>query len=199
MDDAPDMIEVYRSVLRRQPDHSVTLLTVGHPIALVHLMRGEDTRRLVEAKVSRWVAMALGGWNFRANGMAPYMGELLDNWPTDIYVSPHGATVLTGHVKLPQMPESNPIRRAYERFVLEGKSVLETGRPSWDQIATLYAVRPELFRVDSNGSLEADVEKGATWTREVQNPKHFLVYPTIPDDELAQLIEGLMVEPPKMV
>jgi hypothetical protein len=176
----------------------VTLLTVGHPIALVHLMRNAETRQLVEAKVSRWVAMALGGWNFRANGMAPYMGELLANWPTEIYVSPHGTTVLTGHVKLPQQPPSNPLRRAYELFVLEGKSVLETGRSSWDQIATLYAVRPELFCIEGDGSLAADVELGATWTREVQNPRHFVVYPTVPDDELAERIEDLMVEPPAL-
>jgi hypothetical protein len=198
VDDAPDMMEVYSSILHGQPDDSVTLLTVGHPIALVHLLRGEETKTLVESKVSRWVAMALGGWNFRANGMAPYMGQLLANWPTDIYVSPHGITVLTGHVKLPQQPPSNPLRRTYELFVLDGKSVLETGRPSWDQIATLYAVRPHLFRIDGNGSLEADATLGATWTRKVHDPKHFLVYPTVPDDELAELIEGLMVEPPAL-
>jgi hypothetical protein len=102
VDDAPDMLATYASILREQPDDSVTILTVGHPIALVHLLRDAGTRRLVEAKVARWVAMALCGWNFRANGMAPYMEELLAHWPTEIYVSPHGTTVLTGHVKLPR-------------------------------------------------------------------------------------------------
>jgi hypothetical protein len=196
IDDAPDMMATYASILREQPDASVTILTVGHPIALVHLLRDAGTRQLVETKVTRWVAMALGGWNFRANGMAPYMGELLANWPTEIYVSPHGTSVLTGHVKLPRTSVNNPIRRAYELFVLDGKSVLQTGRSSWDQIATLVAVRPHLFRVDGDGSLKADVERGATWAREVQNPRHFMVYPTIPDDELAGRIEDLMVEPP---
>ena len=196
VDDAPDMVEVYAAILRQQPDQSVTLLTVGHPIALVHLLRDADTRELVEAKVTRWVAMALGGWNFRANGMAPYMEELLAHWPTEIYVSSHGTSVLTGHIKLPRTSRNNPIRKAYELFVLDGKSVLRTGRSSWDQIATLYVVRPHLFRVDGDGSLQADVERGATWSREVKDPKHFLVYPTIPDDELAELIEDLMVEPP---
>jgi len=196
IDDAPDMMTTYASILREQPDESVTVLTVGHPIALVHLLRDTSTRELVEAKVCRWVAMALCGWNFRANGMAPYMGELLTNWPKDIYVSSHGTSVLTGHVKLPQTSLNNPVRRAYELYVLDGQSVLQTGRSSWDQIATLYAVRPHLFRINGEGSLEADVEQGATWNPEVQNPKHFLVYPTVPDDRLAGLIEDLMVELP---
>jgi hypothetical protein len=113
-----------------------------------------------------------------------------------IYVSPHGTSVLTGHVKLPQTCPKNPVRRTYELYVLDGQSVLQTGRSSWDQIATLHAVRPQLFRANGDGSLEANVEQGATWTREVQNPKHFLASATIPDDELAGLIEELMVEPP---
>ena len=93
VDEAPDLVAVYRTILASQPDHSVTIVTVGHPHGLVHLMRDPQAAKLVRAKVDRWVAMGTGGWNFEAVGMSAYSAELLKKWPLDFYISPSGKTI----------------------------------------------------------------------------------------------------------
>jgi hypothetical protein len=77
VDQAPDLVSVYCQILESQPDHSVTIITVGHPHGLVHLMRDRRAASLVRAKVDRWVAMGMGGWNFQRMGMSGYVDELL--------------------------------------------------------------------------------------------------------------------------
>ena len=188
-----DMVSAYKLMLKEQPDHTVTLITVGHPIGLVHLMRDDEGADLVERKVTRWVAMGGGGWNLCKNGMADTMAELLENWPGKLYLSSHGATVITGNIKLPHTPKNNPVRKAYEAFIW---NCLEKGRPSWDQIAVLYAIRPQLFKVDSMGSVEQRKDKTVHWNSETNNPNHYRVRPAISDTALRDMIEDLMSEPP---
>ena len=59
----PDALAIYRDVLEKQPDHSVTIVTVGYLTNLRNLMRlpasgarvsGMD---LIRAKVKKWVCM----------------------------------------------------------------------------------------------------------------------------------------------
>jgi hypothetical protein len=97
IDKAPDLVSVYPKILESQPDHSVTILTVGHPHGLVHLMRDARGMELVRARVDRWVAMGMGGWNFEQCGMSAYCEELLNKWPMPFYISPAGAEVITGN------------------------------------------------------------------------------------------------------
>jgi inosine-uridine nucleoside N-ribohydrolase len=196
IDSSMDMVAAYKLMLKKEPDHSVTIITIGHPIGLVHLMRDDEGARLVKSKVSRWVAMGGGGWNLSKNGMAEYMTELLQNWPCKLYLSSHGATVITGDIKLPQTPKKNPVRKAYESFI---ENCLEKGRPSWDQIAVLFAIRPQLFKVDSVGSVEQMKDNTVRWNSEIDNPNHCRVLPAISDTALRDIIEGLMSEPPACV
>jgi len=62
IDSAMDMVSAYKIMLEKEQDASVTIITVGHPIGLVHLLRDDEGARLVKSKVSRWVAMGGGGW-----------------------------------------------------------------------------------------------------------------------------------------
>lgn len=195
IDRAPDLLDVYRSILKAQPDGSVTLCTVGHPHALVHLLRDSEGAALIRAKVQRWVAMGLGGWNFKAMGMSAYSQELLEKWPKPFYISPQGATIKTGHRRLPQTPESNPVREAY-RLWGERKALTE-GRSSWDQVAVLFAVRPELFTVERFGRVERRADETVVWNPDVDNPLHCRVSPQLADEAMAEVIEQLMARPPK--
>src|SRR5688572_12735058 len=63
--EAPDAISVYRKVLAKQPDKSVTIITVGFLTNLADLLRSApdqhstlDGRQLVEKKVKQLVSMA---------------------------------------------------------------------------------------------------------------------------------------------
>jgi hypothetical protein len=194
IDRAPDLVTVYKSILESQPDRSVTICTVGHPHGLVHLLRDPRGAALVRAKVERWVAMGMGGWNFEQMGMSAYCQELLENWPRPFYISPSGETIKTGHRLLPQTPETNPVREAY-RLWDKGTAITE-GRSSWDQVAVLFVARPEFFVVKAVGRVERLANGRVAWNAEVDHPNHWLVKPRFPDDEMAGIIEALMARPP---
>lgn len=193
VDDAPELVSVYRKLLASQPDHSVTLLTVGHPHGLVHLMRDQQGMELIRTKVTRWVAMGMGGWNFEQCGMAAYCQELLQRWPLPFYISPAGEEIITGNRLLPKTPETNPVREAYRLW----RTALKDGRSSWDQVATLFVARPELFNVQSRGRVEWSAKGHIVWNADVDNPNHFLVTPKLSNTEMADLIEELMARPPR--
>jgi hypothetical protein len=73
---------------------------------------------------------------------------------------------------------------------------LEKGRPSWDQIVVLFAVRPEYFKIESHGSVEQRENKRVYWNNQKDNPKHYYVLPKISDAEIRDIIEALMSEQP---
>ncbi len=198
IDRAPDLVSVYKAVLRSARDGSVTILTVGHPHGLVWLMRDAEGAALVRTKVARWVAM--GGtpeqpgrdWNLGENGVGAYMDELLSVWPTEVFFSPVGETVITGNRKLPASPVNNPVREAYRLW----NNALEKGRSSWDQVAVLYAVRPHLFEVQ-HGTMRHVSGTHVVWDPKATQSKHHRVLPRLSDSALAEMIEDLMAQPPK--
>lgn len=193
VDDAPELVLTYQRLLEAEPDRSVTILTVGHPHGLVHLMRHPRGMALVRTRVERWVAMGMGGWNFEQCGMAAYSEELLRRWPLPFYISPAGADILTGNRLLPQTPEANPVREAYRLW----RTALADGRSSWDQVATLFVARPALFKVEHHGQVERTPQGPIVWNAAVDNPNHLLVVPKRSNSEMAGIIEELMARPPK--
>jgi len=213
--DVPDMVDLYRKTLADNKDHSVVILTVGHPIALFHLLRSKADSHsdlsgadLVRKKVSRWVATGYSesspakNWNFVKQGMSKYLDELLEKWPTDFYMSGSGKTVVTGE-KLRATPKSNPVREAYrlwlKNWVREKPKRDGKNRSSWDQIGALFAIRGTNgpFSITSKGSVQ-HTSRGIFWDSSKNNPKHFRVNMTVSDQEMARLIEALMIVPPAM-
>jgi len=59
----------------------------------------------------------------------------------------------------------------------------------------LFAVRPELFEIDSIGCLEQTEKKDVKWNKEKNNPKHYRVIPKSLDN-IRDIIENLMSELP---
>ncbi|MDR0395224.1 MAG: hypothetical protein LBH77_08720 [Tannerella sp.] len=198
VDHCADMIDVYKNVLEKQPDRSVTIVTVGHPHGLCHLMNSPKGMDLIRKKVIKCVSMAgtspepQRDWNFGRNGAELYVRDFLERWPTDLYFSTAGKHILTGNKLLPLTPEDNPVRVAYENFF----ETIQTGRMSWDQVALLFAVRPELFSVESQGSLVQDDRYCTYWDTNKNNPKHHKVTPVISDEELTVIIESMMAARP---
>jgi inosine-uridine nucleoside N-ribohydrolase len=200
VDNAPEMVATYKLMLKSRPDNSVTILTVGHPHGLVHLMRDEEGMELIRSKVRRWVAM--GGssdgpspdWNFTQNGMGNYLAELLANWPTEAIFSPDGGDVTTGNRLLPATPENNPVREAYKLW----GDCLKKGRSSWDQIAALAAVRPEYFEFQRPGASVRTADGKSFWNAKLDNPKHSRARVKMDKKKLADIIEELMAAPPRL-
>ena len=95
--DVPDALSLYRKILAGQPDHSVTIITVGFLTNLANLLNspGDDYSalngyELVKRKVRRLVCMAgrfPSGREFNLDQDVKSSQKVLTDWPTPILFS----------------------------------------------------------------------------------------------------------------
>ena len=94
---APSALEVYKDVLSKQPDKSVTIISVGFIVNLYDfLLEAPD---LVEQKVAELVIMGGsngGGFNLALHNTKDATQYLLSKWPTPIVFSGAGTGIYTG-------------------------------------------------------------------------------------------------------
>jgi inosine-uridine nucleoside N-ribohydrolase len=206
-DDAPAASDVYRKILAAQPDGSVTIVTVGDVTNLRDLLETKADAlsdlagpELIRRKVARWVCM--GGrypehldphvfGNFKTDPKATV--EAVRDWPGTIWFTGLGDDVQSGS-RLRDTPANNPVRRVYELYL--GKSPT---RPSWDLIATVYAVRPDakFWHLRTKGYNHI-FENGTNQWRDEPTKNHVLVELDADGKrEVREIIESLMVAPPK--
>ena len=188
---APSALETYRAVLAEQPDHSVTIVSVGFLNNLAGVLRAE--RPLVARKVRCLIAMGGlrdDGFNFVRHGLVDVSAFVIENWPTPLVVSDFGGGVYTG-VPLADAPAENPVREAYFRWF----NGAYRGRSSWDQIAVLFGVRGagDLFEVVESG--QGRLPNGFVWDLRPEWRAHFI--PRRETGEYVRLIDELMTSPPR--
>ena len=211
---APDAIVVYRRALAARPDAAadpaggVVVVTVGYLTNLRDLLAGGPDaisplsgRELAAKKVRLWVCM--GGrypehrdpgvyGNFKPDPAAAVAAAR--DWPTPVIFSGLGEDVLTGG-PLRDTPAANPVRRAYDLY-LGGRPA----RPSWDPLAVLYAVRPDLpfWAVREGGRNEIFPNGTNAWRATPDDPRHRLLEfaPGTDRGEVRAMLDGLMTTPP---
>ncbi len=206
-DEAPDAVDQYRRLLAGQPDNSVIILSIGYLTNLRDLVNsGPDQysnlngQLLVEQKVRLWVCM--GGMfpsgresNIRWDTEASI--EAIDKWPGEIIFSGWEIGLMDTGADILDLPESNPVRRAYQLF----------GRiphKNWDQVAVLYAVRglddgpsAHYWELSGPGRLVIDPADGSnTWEEDPGGPHRHLIQ-VGSDDEIAREIDELMMYVPQ--
>jgi purine nucleosidase len=182
--EAPDAVALYRELLANQPDKSVVILSVGYKTNLRNLLASSpcshtdlDGHQLVKQKVRLWVCM--GGQfpkgleaNIRWDAAAA--AEAINNWPTEIIFSGWeiGRPIMTGG-RLHELPPTSPVRRSYELF-----NNLQPHH-SWDQAATLYAVRginggpaADHWELSPPGRMIINPEDGGNTWESSPNGKH---------------------------
>lgn len=174
--DAEKAVSLYRRILAAQPDHSVTVVSVGFFTNLAALLSSGpdqysrlDGRSLIRQKVKQLVSMAAslpkGGTTGREYNVytdAKAAKLVFDQWETPVILSPLevGEQIHTG---IPLIRDENirnsPVKDAYA--IALGKDRNTTGRMSWDQTAVLVAVkgadpwfnvRKLNFRIEDDGS-----------------------------------------------
>jgi inosine-uridine nucleoside N-ribohydrolase len=173
-----DPVEVYRKVLSSQPDHSVTIVTVGFFTNLANLLNSKpdefskiDGRELVKRKVKLLVSMGGGypsGREFNILRDAASSKEALEKWPTEVIFSGFeiGKNIKTGlplihNKKIHNSPVKDVFRIAIAQSVEDS-----AGRMSWDETAVLVAVegyRP--FFTLSAGKIEIKPDGSNTWKK----------------------------------
>jgi len=188
---APSALDVYREVLAKQPDKSVTIISVGFLNNLGDLIKNEPD--LVAKKVNELVIMGAhqgDDHNLGFHNTAGAAQNVLENWPSPLVFHHLGGDVMTG-AGLKETPAENPVREAYNKY-LDSKF---TDIPSHDQITVLYGVRGtcNLFSKTSEGM--GSIPSGFKWDMTTRNDS-VLQY-LLPVKAFAIIIEDLMVEAPK--
>ncbi len=209
--DVPDPVTVYRQLLAKQPDKSVTIVTVGRLKALCDLLASPaddasalDGMALVKQKAVQWVCMGgrypksdgKGEANFKTHGGAGYSKTAVETWPLPAVFMGFeiGVRIMTGHLLL-KLSEDTPVARAYQLYL---GAIKKDARESWDQTAVLYAVRGvgPWWTLVTTGHNHVDAEGVNAWRPEPDR-EHAYAVEARPPEEVAGLIESLMTQPPK--
>jgi Inosine-uridine preferring nucleoside hydrolase len=211
--------DLYREILARQPDRSVTIITVGDLTNLAALLQAApdkhsplDGKSLVAAKVAHYVCMGsrypaetdpgTGRWgNFRPDPVSSRY--VVENWPTMITFTGGGrfAESMAIGAKITTLdPKIWPVSLAYRSYF--GKGYAGKVRHTADSLAVLVAVRgfEPYFKVVDKGHNEIDEVGRNAWRDEPDVANHRYTSELVnPADapKIAALLEELAMQAPK--
>ncbi|TDE08623.1 nucleoside hydrolase [Jiangella asiatica] len=201
----PDAVDLYRKILSREKDGSVTIVVVGGQINLGELLASGPDRysrltgaELVAEKVDKLVVMGAQfptgrEWNIMLEPAAA--ASVAAGWPTPVIYSGFeiGDTILTGSRLFTETHPDNPVLNAYEDYVGWGND-----RSSWDQTAAYVAVRGTdgLFELSEPGTISIAADGSNTFAPDPDGQHHYLLT-AVPDETIAEAIEDLMVQAPE--
>jgi len=153
--DAMDAVKLYRKIISKQPDHSVTIVTIGFFTNLAGLLESKgdaysplDGKTLVAKKVKQLVSMAASlnngnsGYEFNVATDAAASKKVFEEWPTPVTLSGFeiGEKILTGISLIHNDAiQNSPVKDAFTIALVKDHNTI--GRNSWDETAVLVAVR----------------------------------------------------------
>jgi len=202
----PDAVTIYRSVLAKQPDQSVTIVTVGFLSNISALLDSQPDEYsklngidLVRAKVKQLVSMAgifPEGTEFNVVQHPQASINAIGKWPCPIVFSGFeiGAKIMTGG-KVAQLEGNNPVSRGYAYNLKTYTQNGESNRNSWDHTAVLIAVRnPEdYFYVNGPGKFTVREDGTNVWDPTVDQ-KHYFISHKYPYAHVEEVIDELMLQ-----
>ena len=205
--DVPDATELYRRILSKQTDHSVTIVTVGFLTNLSNLLLSKadkysslDGRELVKQKVKQLVCMAgrfPAGSEFNVNQDAVASQNVFTNWPTNILFSGFeiGWKIRVG---LPLI-HNNAIHKSPVKDVFSISIPMNVedsaGRMSWDETAVLVAIKGyEPFYHVEYGHIVVAADGSNTWSTEGKQHAHLVE--AVPPEIVRAYINKLIMHQP---
>src|SRR6478735_5679009 len=208
-DEVPDATELYRKVLSKQPDHSVTIVTVGFLTNLSNLLLSKDDKysfldgkELVRKKVKHLVCMAgrfPSGSEFNVNRDAAASQNVFSKWPTNILFSGFeiGQKIKVG---LPLIHNNaihnSPVKDVF-RISIPMSAEDSAGRMSWDETAVLIAVKGyQPFYHLEYGRIVVAADGSNTWSTEGKQ-QAYLVEAVSPEVVQAYINKVIMHQPAK--
>jgi len=151
--EAEDAVKLYRKILAAQPDHSVTIVTVGFLTNLSNLLNTKadeystlSGNELVKKKVKLLVCMAgkfPSGFEFNVMKDAPASQNVYDNWGTPILLSGFeiGEKIKVGLPLIHNSAIKNDPTKDVFRISIPQDKQDSLGRMSWDETAVLVAIK----------------------------------------------------------
>jgi hypothetical protein len=182
-EDAKDAVVLLREILAAQPDHSVTLISVGIASNLANLLKSGGGIGLVKQKVKTLSIMAgaftfTNGANYHleanvVNGIG-YMQTVADRWPDDVPIIWSGFEIGDAlpfpRISIQRDLDYTPHHIVKEAYLLH--SGPEHDRPCWDQSSVLWAVYPDrgYFGLSQPGRISVN-DEGFTQFKGAKNGK----------------------------
>ncbi|MFD1144532.1 nucleoside hydrolase [Larkinella insperata] len=205
--DAPDAVTTYRQVLARQPNGSVTIVTIGFLTNMANLLDSKPDRysplngkELVKQKVKELVSMAglfPEGREFNVFKDSVAAERAFTNWPTPIVFSGFeiGKQIKTGSRLVADQTLKSPVKDVFARCLPLAKEDND-GRMSWDQTAVLVAIRgAEPYYGMKRGRYIA--KGGNNGWQDDPSGTHYYLTEKMPVAQITQELETLMRHQPK--
>jgi purine nucleosidase len=212
--DAPDAVTLLHTLLSAQPDHSVTLISVGIASNLANLLKSPGGVDLVKTKIKTLSLMAgaftfCNGTNYHLeanviNGIS-YMQTVADQWPDSVPILWSGFEI--GEA-LPYPRQSIARDLNYlPHHLIKDAYLLHSGpehdRPCWDQSSVLQAVFPDrgFFGLSQPGRVKV-LADGFTRFIPSKNGKgsqrdRFLTMTSVQQSRALEAIVHLTIQPPQ--
>lgn len=206
-DEVPDAVELYRKILAKQPDNSVTIITVGFLTNISNLLQSKadnysslSGKELVKKKVKNLVSMAgkfPSGKEFNIEKDAAAAKYVFENWEKPVLFSGFeiGEKIKTGLplVKNKEIKNS-PVKDVFALCLPMAKED-NKGRMSWDQTAVLVAIAGyKPYYTLKAGTMQVAEDGSNTWNEKGEN-HHYLVEARPPAEE-EKIINELMMHQP---
>ncbi|MEM1260082.1 MAG: nucleoside hydrolase [Bacteroidota bacterium] len=213
---ATETTVLYRKLLGKAEDQSITLVTVGPLLNVKRLIDSKpdahsklNGQELIEAKVKEFVIM--GGqfpkgerreWNFDGSmqGITKYVLQYLNNVPITFLGYEIGLDIKTGEV-FNELPKDSPLYLGFYHFSknapwlnhqFKGKIY---DNSTYDQTAVLYAVRDGVGKYwtrSENGICIPDDEGRNTW-ESLETSRHSYLVFQWPKEKMEAEIEKFML------
>ncbi|WP_439482484.1 nucleoside hydrolase [Cyclobacterium plantarum] len=199
--DAEDATRLYRKLLAKEADSSVTIVTIGHLTNLKHLIQSapDDISKLsglelIRKKVKLWACM---GGQFPVGKEANFYRPdpestqiTAEQWPGRVIYSGWeiGNEIITGGDYLKKSLKSDsPVYMGYELYNDF------SGRQSWDQSILLYLISPDSYWELSPKGMAIVHDDGSNGWKTDKNGQQQYLMPKTPPTEVAKIIDALMV------
>jgi len=151
--EAWDAVKLYRKILSAQPDHSVTIVTIGFLTNVSNLLNSSadeysslSGKELIKKKVKLLVCMAgkfPSGFEFNVMKDAAASQNVYEHWNTPIILSGFeiGEKIKTGLPLIHNTAIKNDPTKDVFRISIPMAKEDSLGRKSWDETAVLVAIK----------------------------------------------------------
>ena len=202
-----DAVEVYRRVLSKEPDNSVTIVTVGFLTNLNNLLKSKADsispltgKELVIKKVKSLVSMAgrfPEGREFNIFMDSTASKYVYENWPGEVIFTGFeiGAAIHTGLKLIKADIKNSPVKDVF-RISIPLAAEDKEGRMSWDETAVLIGVFGTKGFFDTvRGRIIVNPDGSNTWEDKTDG-KHIYVKQKMPVPQISEFIEARMMHQP---
>jgi inosine-uridine nucleoside N-ribohydrolase len=206
--EVPDAVLLYRKILAAQPDHSVTIITVGFLTNISNLLQSTadensnlSGKDLVHQKVKQLVCMAgkfPAGKEFNIEEDAAAAKYVFENFENPVLFSGFeiGQKIKAG---LPLIHndgiEHSPVKHVFSISIPMAKED-SAGRMSWDETAVLVGIKgPQPYYSLQTGTIEIAGDGSNRWRNE--GDRHAYLVEVTPASTVAALINEMIMHQPR--